>query len=479
MATPPNVGPVQTPKTPVPVSNVNNVAPAAKTTEASQTTSVKQPSDSFQERTALKSEYSEKDLSTNVGPTALHEAAHQQSAPSEDGSYTVKRGDTLWGILAKQGFSPAEIKGKVLQEAAQMNGLDNPNQLKVGQKLTLPNKEGAKPETKTADNQANQTQSKQAQENQSKQDTQVVKQGDTITKLLLDRGWTKEQIKDLDLVGQVARESNLKDPNKLKPGDKLIMPGSPVQVNANDSQDGNSKQAQSKQGPSTSKNSNAAQNGGGQDTQVVKPGDTITKLLMDRGWTKEQIKDLDLVGQVARESNLKDPNKIKPGDKLVMPGSPVQVNADDSPTTENSQNKVGPTGDGQVESRAQTQSPKAKSNSQSRSQSNIPKTREKEERRTTSSRTSSVPRKKVADSPETKERKNAYYNVWNDMKGANDRKHFSISTRKDRDGNVMVTVKNKNPNDPRNGNVDYYRVDKNGKKKLVGSDTKEGCKTYE
>lgn len=456
MATPPNVGPVQTPKTPVPVSNVNNVAPAAKTTEASQTTSVKQPSDSFQERTALKSEYSEKDLSTNVGPTALHEAAHQQSAPSEDGSYTVKRGDTLWGILAKQGFSPAEIKGKVLQEVAQMNGLDNPNQLKVGKKLTLPNKEGAKPETKTADNQANQTQSKQTQENQSKQDTQVVKQGDTITKLLLDRGWTKEQIKDLDLVGQVARESNLKDPNKLKPGDKLIMPGSPVQVNANDSQDGNSKQAQSKQGPSTSKNSNAAQNAGGQDTQVVKPGDTITKLLMDRGWTKEQIKDLDLVGQVARESNLKDPNKIKPGDKLVMPGSPVQVNADENAGADS---QTQPSGDSKTTSRSK--SPKSKANL---------KSSPTKQGRQNPSPSRTAPRKQVADTPEARTRRNAFQAVWKDLKGANKREHLKIRTQTDKDGSVVVTVKNNNKSDSRYGNVEIYRVDKNGNKKLQGVD---------
>lgn len=48
-------------------------------------------------------------------------------------TYTVQRGDTLWSI-AKRVYGD----GKLWEKIAQINGLSNPKQLKVGQKLILP-----------------------------------------------------------------------------------------------------------------------------------------------------------------------------------------------------------------------------------------------------------------------------------------------------------------------------------------------------
>ncbi|MEY3614719.1 MAG: hypothetical protein RL752_627, partial [Actinomycetota bacterium] len=50
--------------------------------------------------------------------------------PAPVKTYTVKAGDTLWGIASKLGVSATKL--------AEVNGITNPNLLKVGQVLKVP-----------------------------------------------------------------------------------------------------------------------------------------------------------------------------------------------------------------------------------------------------------------------------------------------------------------------------------------------------
>lgn len=61
-------------------------------------------------------------------PTAVAEATPRPSAAAK--TYTVKKGDTLWGIAGEFGTTP--------QILAEVNGLDDPRGLRVGQVLQLP-----------------------------------------------------------------------------------------------------------------------------------------------------------------------------------------------------------------------------------------------------------------------------------------------------------------------------------------------------
>ncbi len=57
-------------------------------------------------------------------------AAQEEGASPSPGSHTVQSGDSLWAISMQYGVS--------LDEIAAANGLDNPNQIEVGQVLVIP-----------------------------------------------------------------------------------------------------------------------------------------------------------------------------------------------------------------------------------------------------------------------------------------------------------------------------------------------------
>ena len=57
-------------------------------------------------------------------------AAQEEGASPSPGSHTVQAGDSLWAISMQYGVS--------LDEIAAANGLDNPNQIEVGQVLVIP-----------------------------------------------------------------------------------------------------------------------------------------------------------------------------------------------------------------------------------------------------------------------------------------------------------------------------------------------------
>ncbi len=67
------------------------------------------------------------------------------SEKPKDDSYTVKRGDTLLGILQKR--YPQQSAQALLPLVVKLNGIQNPDHIRVGQSLQLP--EGLKPEEKS------------------------------------------------------------------------------------------------------------------------------------------------------------------------------------------------------------------------------------------------------------------------------------------------------------------------------------------
>jgi LysM repeat protein len=98
-----------------------------------------------------KTEVKESDLDANwTSKQSTPTDVKTETKPSADGKYTVKKGDTLWGILAKAGFSAKEIPTLIKQVVSE-NGLKDANKIQVGQELKLPQREENKTDAKTAE----------------------------------------------------------------------------------------------------------------------------------------------------------------------------------------------------------------------------------------------------------------------------------------------------------------------------------------
>jgi LysM repeat protein len=67
---------------------------------------------------------------TTPAPRAVPTAVPVTAASASAGSYTVAKGDTLWGIARKLGVNA--------QELARVNGLNDPSKLKIGTVLKVP-----------------------------------------------------------------------------------------------------------------------------------------------------------------------------------------------------------------------------------------------------------------------------------------------------------------------------------------------------
>lgn len=109
-------------------------------------------------------------------------------------TYTVKSGDTLWGISQSTGVS--------VQGLTQANGLTNPDQLAVGQVLKIPVSGGATSTSSTASPTNSAT-------------SYIVKSGDTLSKIAQATGFS--------VAGLVA-VNHISNPNYLYVGEILILP---------------------------------------------------------------------------------------------------------------------------------------------------------------------------------------------------------------------------------------------------------------
>ncbi len=152
--------------------------------------------------------------------------------------YVVKPGDMLSKIAAAHGIKTAELK--------ELNNIVDVNKIRVGQKLILP--DYSKPS-------ASQPAEKSAKSAEAKAvasgDAYVVKPGDALSKIAAAHG-----VKTKDLMAA----NNLTDANKIRAGQKLVIPGAKKADKAEDKADEKKadKKADKKEEPKAEKPAEAA-----------------------------------------------------------------------------------------------------------------------------------------------------------------------------------------------------------------------------
>ena len=259
----------------------------------------------------------------------------QQTVTSAE-TYTVKSGDSLWGIATKHGCNVNDLKS--------WNHLSS-NLIYVGQKLVI----GQKKST------VQQQQGKKEPQQTTSNETYTVKSGDSLWKIATNHNMSVSQLKNLNklsndmiFVGQklVVSEKKQSAPSQnqnkpsqnqvtkpstytVKSGDSvwkiahecgmsmnelvslngiknnLIFPGQVLKVKA-----GAKAENVSKSETSGSKNQNAASNGSS-STYTVKSGDSVWKISHEHGMSMDELKSLN---------GLKD-NLIIPGQVLKIKGT--------------------------------------------------------------------------------------------------------------------------------------------------------------
>lgn len=126
-----------------------------------------------------------------------------QTSVAAENVYVVKPGDLLSKIAAAHGVKTAELK--------ELNQLADANKIRVGQKLILP--DYAKPSQSQPTAKSGAT---AAAPVAAGGDTYVVKSGDALSKIAVAHG-----VKTRDLMAA----NNITDANKIRIGQKLIIPG--------------------------------------------------------------------------------------------------------------------------------------------------------------------------------------------------------------------------------------------------------------
>lgn len=133
------------------------------------------------------------------------------SWPSETTDYIVKKGDTVSGIAYRYGVSVAEI--------VRLNGLNNRNVIRVGQRLVLPGKMSAAKPVKESIKRENKTISRKPSADLSG-NMYVVKPGDCLSVIAQTYGVKLDDI----------RQANAMQGDKIVVGQKLMIPGVKVEA---------------------------------------------------------------------------------------------------------------------------------------------------------------------------------------------------------------------------------------------------------
>lgn len=257
-----------------------------------------------------------------VTPPALHpdEEAMAKIDQVTGETYVVKKGDSLAGIAHRYGVSTRELM--------ELNKIKNPNRICVGQKLQLPL--GAKlvtnqPPPKRQRYFVGHKNAAAPMKVPEGCTVYVVKSGDALSKIAVRNGVTIKAI----------REANQMKDDKIYVGQKLIIPKATAAAVANGSKKAANGAKETVQPPKAEKTpvttpatitnaapaapaetpavdaaaTNAA-NQGMVFTYTFSEGDTLNGIARTFGVLKEDL---------MRVNNIKDPNSIKPGQKLVIP----------------------------------------------------------------------------------------------------------------------------------------------------------------
>jgi LysM repeat protein len=204
--------------------------------------------------------------STSTTATAPQPVVVSTSAASGTGQsfiYTVVAGDTLAVIASRFNTTPEGI--------VQLNGLKDANVLALGQQLKIPGKASSAGTGSTSGTGTGAATS-----------TYTVQAGDTLGKIAVRYGTT---------VAALLQLNGLSNPDVLAIGQKLKVPGA----------GGGAPAAVGTPKPAT---------GGQARTYVVQKGDTLLSIARRYGLTTKQL-------QAA--NNITNPDKIFPGQKLVIP----------------------------------------------------------------------------------------------------------------------------------------------------------------
>jgi LysM repeat protein len=128
--------------------------------------------------------------------------------PSSSSEYVIKKGDSLSKIAARYGLSTREL--------AALNGIDKPDKIRIGQKLTLPGKMAAGSEPKPAAKPAAVRKPKVSKPAAvASGNVYVVKPGDCLSKIAAAHGCKTKALK----------EANKLTNDKIFVGQKLALPG--------------------------------------------------------------------------------------------------------------------------------------------------------------------------------------------------------------------------------------------------------------
>jgi len=167
------------------------------------------------------------------------------------GSHTIQRGETLSEI--------ARDHGVTIQGLAAANGIENPDRIREGQKLTIPGKGGGGGAT------ANPAR-------------HVVKPGESLAAIAKKYGTT---------VQALAKANGITNPNRIYAGAALLL------------------QANAPAGPAMQPIAATS------TLHVVRSGETLGAIAKKYGTT---------VGAIARTNGISNPNRIQSGDKLKITG---------------------------------------------------------------------------------------------------------------------------------------------------------------
>lgn len=199
--------------------------------------------------------------------TVVVSPAPGQTGTGQAFTYTVVAGDTLLSIATRYGTTPEAL--------AQLNSLADPNALTLGQKIQIP--AAAAAASGAAGTGGQSTAAPAAGAAAGAATVYTVQSGDTLGSIARRFGTT---------VQELVRTNNLANPDQLTVGQKLTVPGSGGGSNVTVPAAGQGK------------------------SYTVQRGDTLLSIARRFGLT---------VKQLQTANNISNPDRIYPGQKLVIP----------------------------------------------------------------------------------------------------------------------------------------------------------------